>query len=67
MSKIVLPVKSYFFLQTKEYNLVTLSSVVSSPYFVGCLFHFIVIQGAEESQGWYKPADNSKDSSQGSK
>ena len=50
-----LPVKSYF------------CSVVSYPYFVGCLFHFKVIQGAEKSQAGYEPADNSKDSPQGSK
>ena len=60
-------VKLCYCLKTKENNLVSLSSVVSSPYFEGCQFHFIVIQGAEESQAWYKPADNSKDSSQGSK
>ena len=54
-------------LKTKENNLVSLSSVVSSPYFKWCLFHFKVIQGAEESQAGYEPADNSKDSPQGSK
>ena len=60
-------VKLCYCLKTKENNLVTLSSVVFSPYFEGCQFHFIVIQGTEETQAWYKPADNSKDSSQGSK
>ena len=54
-------------LKTKENNLVTLSSVVFSPYFEGCLFHFKVIQSAEETQAGYEPADNSKDSPQGSK
>ena len=62
-----LTVNWYFFLQAKENNLVTLSSVVSSPYFEGCLFHFKVIQGAKESQAGYEPADNSKDPLQGSK
>ena len=42
-------VKRTFFLQAKKNNFVALSSVVFSPYFEGCQFHFIVIQGAEET------------------